>query len=215
MIDLKLSVEKEMDKTRDVIRGFPWENREAYAMWLVQTFHIVNHSTRLVALAGALADLNKNELHCRFVDHAKEERGHQLIAISDLKALGYTTESFPCLAPSASMYQVQYYWIERRGATSFFGYTLALEFLAVTFGAEIHERVLRAHGKDAAKFLKCHAEDDVDHLEKAFKQINTLSAPERVVAQENLELSTSLYRGMLKEVQECFAKASASVKKAA
>lgn len=201
MSNIKKSAQKELEVTRDIILNFPWEEKEAYAMWLAQTYYMVNHSTRLVALAGAYVSLEQNDLHARFVDHAKEERGHQLICVSDLKAIGYTLKDFPCLYPSASMYQVQYYWIQHRGASSFFGYTLALECLAAEFGPELYRRATEAHGKKAAVFLKVHAEDDVGHIEKAYQQINALPASQIEAVLENLELSAGLYRSMLREIQ--------------
>ena len=199
MIDFRAIVKTEMNKTRKVILEFPWESRQAYGMWLAQTFHMVNHSTRLVALAGALTPLDRNELHARFVDHAKEERGHQLICISDLKAIDHKLEDFPCLYPSAAMYQIQYYWIQNRGVTAFFGYTLALECLATEFGPELYRRASEAHGKNAAKFLKVHSEDDVGHVQKAFEQIDLLTDEEKQMALQNLEVSANLYRSMLIE----------------
>lgn len=201
MINLKKSAAAEMAKTRDIILGFPWHDKEAYAMWLCQTYHMVNHSTRLVALAGAYAPLDRNDLHARFVDHAKEERGHQAICISDLKAMDKKLEDYPCLYPSAAMYQVQYYWIQHRGPISFFGYTLSLECLARDYGPELYRRTSEAHGKKAAIFLKVHSEDDIEHTEKAFEQLEKLSPPETELVQENLLLSADLYRSMLTEVQ--------------
>lgn len=201
MTDLFALNKEELKKTRDLMLGFPWEDKLAYAEWLAQTYYMVNHSTRLVALAGAYAPLERNTLHARFVDHSKEERGHQLIAISDIKNLGYDVKDFPCLLPSACMYQVQYYWIQHRGPASFFGYTLALESLAFEFGPELYRRASTAHGQEAAKFLKCHSDADVEHMEKAEKEIKQLNPSELQLACDNLLLSTSLYRAMLTEIR--------------
>lgn len=201
MIDLKTINQEELEKTRDLFLGFPWEDREAYAEWLAQTYYMVNHSTRLVALAGAYAPLDRTDLHARFVDHSKEERGHQLIAISDIKNLGYSLNEFPCLYPSACMYQVQYYWIQHRGAVSFFGYTLALESLAAEYCSLIYRRVLTTHGANASRFLKCHSEEDMSHIQKAMKQLEKLDEQDRALVQENLRLSADIYRAMLIEIQ--------------
>jgi hypothetical protein len=201
MIDMRSCVREEMAQTKPIILEFPWEDPQAYALWLAQTYHMVNHSTRLVALAGALTPLDKNDLHARFVDHSKEERGHQLLCISDLKAMGRTLEEFPCLFPSAAMYQVQYYWIQLRGPISFFGYTLSLECLAENFGAELYRRVSTTHGANAAKFLKVHSEADIEHTEKAFQQIQKLSQVELELVKENLHISADLYRATLLEVR--------------
>lgn len=193
-------VTKEMQQTSKIITEFPWEDPKAYAMWLVQTFHMVNHSTRLVALAGAYTPIHQNNLHARFVDHSAEERGHEKVCISDLKALGYEVADFPQLYQSASMYQVQYFWIQHRGPTSFFGYTLALECLAEHFGPDLYRRTKEAHGEKAAKFLKLHSAEDIEHIQAAFQQIETLTPDELKLVHENLELSSGLYRSMLVDV---------------
>ena len=197
MLNLKSIVQDQTTATGKLLLTFPWENRTAYAQWLAQTYHMVNHSTRLVALAGGLTPLDRNELHARFVDHSKEERGHQLIAISDLKALGFRIEELPRLAQSAAMYQIQYYWIQHQGPVSFFGYSLALECLAAAFGPEVYRRTSTAHGAKSTVFLKVHSEDDVEHTDRAFKLLATLSETEAKLVVENLEISSELYRGML------------------
>jgi hypothetical protein len=201
MIDLIALNQIELNKTRDLFLNFPWEDRQAYAEWLAQTYYMVNHSTRLVALAGAYAPLSDNDLHARFVDHSREERGHQLIAVADIKNLGYSLEDFPCLYTSDCMYQVQYYWIQHRGAVSFFGYTLALESLAAEMGPQVYRRVLAAHGEKASVFLKVHTVDDVGHMDKAMKQLEYLNDQERALIAENLKLSTNIYRAMLVEIK--------------
>lgn len=205
MTDLKKLSKDEMKKTHDLILGFPWEDAEAYGLWLAQTYYMVNHSTRLVALAAAYSDLGRNDLHARFVDHAKEERGHQQIALNDLKGIKQSIDDLPCLYPTASIYQIQYYWIEHRGVAGLFGYILFLECLATEFGPELYRRTSGEHGAGAAKFLKVHSEDDVDHTEKAFKLMESLSAEERALVAENMAVSGDLYRCMLTEVEKMVA----------
>lgn len=199
MMNLKDLAQQEMEKTAPVILNFPWENKYAYAMWLAQTHYMVSHSTRLVAMAGAYVPVGQEQLHARFVDHSKEERGHQLVCIQDVKALGYQLSDFPQLYQSAAMYQVQYYWIQHHGPASFFGYTLALECLAEKFGPEVTRRVVSAHGDRAAKFLKLHAEADQDHTEEAYEAIAKIPESQLQPAYENLILSAEIYRAMLNE----------------
>ena len=192
--------DRELKQTGALIKAFPWRDPRAYASWLVQTHTMVNHSTRLVALAGAFAELNRNDLHARFVDHSKEERGHQLVATADLKALGFELSDFEKLPQSEAMYQIQYYWIQHRGAASFFGYTLALETIASEYGKFIYDSVNDAHGAKASKFMKLHSEDDVEHIQKAYYHINQLNETESALVAENLVLSSQLYRSMLIDV---------------
>jgi pyrroloquinoline quinone (PQQ) biosynthesis protein C len=155
-----------------------------------------------VALAGACCCLDRNDLHARFVDHSKEERGHEKVAIADIKSLGFSLEDFPKVYPSQAMFQVQYYWVQHVNPVSFFGYTYALEMLAVKFGAEVFGRVLKAHGEKSVKFLKLHSEDDVDHMATADKLISKLTPEETKFAMENMTLSSQLYRQMLIEGQK-------------
>ncbi len=199
MINLKELTEKEMNLTRDPMLNFPWHLKEAYGLWLSQTYYMVLFSTRLVALAGALCPLEKNDLHGRFIDHSREERGHEKVCISDLKEVGYKYSDFPQMQQSACMYQIQYYWIQQVSPISFFGYTLALESLAESFGAEVYKLVKSNHGANAAKFLKLHSEADIDHMESAYEQLEKLNENEKKIVYENLLLSSSLYRSMLIE----------------
>lgn len=192
-------VEQEMNVTAPIIMNYPWEDKNCYGMWLAQTYYMVAHSTRLVGLAGAYCALDQNDLHARFIDHSKEERGHEKICISDINALGKKLSDFPKLAQSQSMYQIQYYWIQHVNPVSFFGYTFSLEMLAVNFGQKVYEKVRDVHGESAAKFLKIHSADDVDHVEKAFQMINKLNPDQLRWASENLLISTQLYRQMLLE----------------
>ena len=196
---LKEIVDRELAKTKEIVTSYNWEDPVAYGLWLTQTYNMVAHSTRLVALAGACVPLGQESLHARFVDHSKEERGHQLVCVNDLKNLGYKLEDFPVLFQSKAMYQIQYYWIQHKCAASFFGYTLALECLAEKYGPEVGLRVLTAHGKKAAQFLLLHSEDDQEHTETAFQHIKKLSPSEEAAAEENLILSCDIYRAMLVE----------------
>ncbi len=192
---------QETAKTKDIILNYPWEDPKAYAMWLAQTYYMVSHSTRLVALAGAYVPVGNESLHARFVDHSKEERGHQAVCVADMKQLGYKLSDFPMTFQAQAMYQIQYYWIQFRGAASFFGYTLALECLAEEFGPQLAAKVLKAHGPKASMFLKLHSEDDQEHTQSAFKQIEKLSPEDAQAAKDNLIISSEIYRSMLIEAQ--------------
>ena len=200
-MNFKELVKEEMVKTAEVILSYPWEDPKAYAMWLTQTYHMVCYSTRLVALAGAWCPIDKASLHARFVDHSAEERGHDRVCLTDMKALGYTINDFPELYQSAAMYQIQYYWIQLRGPTSFFGYTLALECLAEAFGPQCYKAVVEAHGPQAGKFWKLHSEADLEHTEVAFGHVEKLTPEEQQLVKENLQLSSEIYRAMLREAQ--------------
>lgn len=199
---IKKAVEEEMAKTGPLFLGLDWEDKMAYGLWLKQTYNMVNYSTRLVALAGAWADLDVEFLHNRYVDHSREERGHPILCVRDLECLGYNLDTFPTLYESEAMYQCQYFWILHREPASFFGYTLSLETLAIKFCDEVYARLCKAHGKNAATFLKLHSGADIDHLQSAYKAISQLNDTQIEMALENLKLSCEIYRGMLRKIKD-------------
>ena len=204
MHDFRQRADEELEKTRPIIEAFPWGERQYYAMWLVQTYHIVSHSTRLVALASGYMPIGRDALHDRFADHTREERGHPEWCLDDLASLKHRLSDYPCLYQAAALGQIQYYWIQHRGATSLLGYILSLECLAEKFGPPLAARVAQAHTSQAAKFLQGHAEADVEHVAKALDQVQALSSDERAAAWENFQLSASLYRGMLEDIMKHF-----------
>lgn len=199
---IKEAVEFEMEKTGPHFLGLNWEDKKTYGLWLKQTYNMVNYSTRLVALAGAWADLDSEFLHARYVDHSREERGHPILCVRDCEQLGYKLDDFPTLYESEAMYQCQYFWILNREPASFFGYTLALETLAIKFCDEVYDRVSKAHGAKAGTFLKLHSGADVEHLDSAYKTISKLKPAQIEAALANLKLSCDIYRGMLSKINE-------------
>src|SRR4051794_14890478 len=63
-----------------------------YARYLVEVYHYVKHSTRLLAAAAARLGPERQPLFARFIEHAQEEAGHEEWALSDLSALGIERE---------------------------------------------------------------------------------------------------------------------------
>src|ERR1700733_16022871 len=104
----------EMKSLKSCAETFPWEDPRAYAFWLGQTYYFARITTRLLIMAGAHFDYSLQQLHLRFIDHAKEERGHEKILIQDLKALDSNIERIPELTSTAGLYQSQFYWIQHQ-----------------------------------------------------------------------------------------------------
>lgn len=198
--DLDLVLEK-MGKAFDKI---PFENPSVYAGWLAQTYYFVCHSTRLLSLAASRFDVTQDELHYRFIDHCKEEKAHEKIAIKDIEGVGFKFEDFYELPQTQGFYQSQYYWIERVNPASFFGYILALEGGAILFGKKLAERVAKVHGKKPTQFLAVHANEDIGHLKKAFEQTKKFDEKTQAVIWKNLETSVGLYISMLEGVTKTF-----------
>jgi hypothetical protein len=119
------------------LKALEWSDREFYANYLAQTYYFVSHSTRLLALAAARFSTKQNDLHLRFLEHAKEEKNHDLAVLSDLKHLGFSISQIPESPYTRSLYATQYYSIEHLRPELFFAYILVLEGVAVEVYPEI------------------------------------------------------------------------------
>lgn len=183
---------------------YPWGQREAYADWLAQTYYYVSHSTRLLATAASRfpLDARGSALHQRFAKHIAEEDRHELLAEHDIEALGLTLARFPERDSTRMFYESQYYKVEHQDPIALFGYILPLEAVAATRGRWVLERIDRYFGRAAGTFLRVHAEDDVDHVEKAFAALEGISHAQAALVECNLRQSTTAYLGMLRELRE-------------
>lgn len=185
------------------IDRFPWSDRRAYADWLSQTFHYVRHSTRLLAAAAARfpCDERGNAMHHRFVTHMAEEKKHELLCVHDLRVLGTSVASLPEHHSTRMFYEPQYTKIEHGSPVALFGYILPLEAIGPARGAHIADVVIKAHGDKCASFVRLHAEEDVEHLDKALQMLQDLPTGEAALVKENLRQTTYAYVTMLHDIR--------------
>lgn len=187
------------------LEHFPFEVKRAYADWLAQTFYYVRHSTRLLAAAAARfpQDALGDALHLRFAKHMAEEKKHELLCVHDVKALGLSIAELPEHASTRMFYETQYFKVEHKHPTALLGYILPLEAIAVTGGPAHLARVKAAYPTTKCwSFVHVHAEEDPDHLEKAFQAIESLPPELHPAILENLLQSTDAYINMLAEIRQ-------------
>ena len=179
-------------------KEFPWDKKDYYAMWLRQTYAFVCHSTRLLTLSSALS--KDDNFHCRFLDHAEEEKRHEKLIEADFKNLNLKISDFPELLPTAGIYQIQYYWTQHVNPICLFGYVLLLEGLAVKVGGPVYEKTKEYYGDKACNFIRIHVEADQDHLPKAFKTIEKLDTETLGLISQALKLTSGFYHESLKDI---------------
>lgn len=193
---------------------YPWHDKMAYAEYLAQTYYYVCHSTRLLAASASRFSQEDQNLHKRFINHISEENSHELLALRDLQKLGYNINDFSELPQTKTLYEIQYYKIEHCDPAALMGYIVALEALAA--GSEIKrikEKVTALYGKDCAKFIQVHADNDPDHIEKAMKVVEDLKTNRLPEINSNIEQTVICFIDML---NACKAKAiGRNIKKAA
>lgn len=199
-------MEAPMKAMKEVMLNSPWHDEEFYKAWIAQTYYYARHTTRLLALGGASFSFDQPAFHKRFLEHADEEKGHEKLLINDMKAFGKKIEEYPEGHAAAGLYQTQYYYIEHVSAASFFGYVLALEYLAATYIPTINTKVEELHGRKAASFLRVHGEEDEGHVEKAVENISNLDPKDLESIFFNFHQTLNGYKNMMLECQEAAAR---------
>ena len=205
---------REVEALNAVTRKFPVHEKAVYGDWLAQTYYFVSHSTRLLTSAATRLALSQNELHWRFLEHTREERGHDQLALKDLRNLGFEISEFPELPATQAFYQTQYYWIEHLNPLSLYGYILILEEFAVGGGVSLCDRAIQHHGEKATQFLKLHVREDIEHVKKAYGQLAKLTLEGQDLIMKNAKLSAhlylSIYKGILRQHQKDVASKTAA-----
>lgn len=181
--------EKRMEDLSAAADRYPWENRDAYAWYLAQTYYYLIHSTRLLGLGAARFAVQEEGLHMRYLEHAREEKGHHLLALKDLENLGYDIKDFPEMPATRLVYEPQYYKIEFLDPCALFGYIFALEGISARRAEDLCKLVETYYGRTPANFLRVHGKADPDHLEKAFHFYDSLDDRRKKIIRDNFEQS--------------------------
>ena len=181
---------------------FPWENKEAYAQWLAQTYYFVRHTTTFLALVAAHygPDHRANQYHT--LKHLREEMNHDLLALEDLKALGYSIDQFPELPQTAAFYQTQYYFIEYHGPSTLLGYQMCLEGIAANEAGQIAQTLNKTYGPKPTRFMKSHSAADQEHIVEGFEGLSKVSPSEAELIAKNTKQSEYLYKALLNGILE-------------
>ncbi len=188
--------ERAINEALKDLSQFPWEDKAAYATWLAQTWYFVKQSTRLLALAAAQCELSEVDLHRRFLSHLKEETGHEILAEQDLKFLGYHPSELVEFNVTKAFYQTQYYYLHQFGSYHLMGWICFLEGIASRFGGVATQRA-SVHGAQAVRFLKLHGEEDVEHINSAFKVIKLFNQQQSTYVLNSFLESAERYQAML------------------
>ncbi len=150
-------------------------NLQVYGNFLAQTYYYVSHSTRMLAFGAGLMKRSEENHFRRFIKHISEESSHEILAERDLQDLGMKPTDFYHLPETHALWEPQYYKMLHEGPLSLMGYIIALEYFSCTHLPAVYKRIQEAHGTKAGRFIKLHAEEDPDHIQKAIELTSTLS----------------------------------------
>jgi hypothetical protein len=190
-----------IDDIAESANKFNWESEAHYANWLAQSFFYVQWTTRQLALASALTrPMKEDTLHWRFIEEAKEEKKHELLALADLKNLGYSPHQFRELPHTSFFYQTLSYLIQHEHPVAILGYSLTLEGFAARRFSEVYPRVLSKYGEKCTTFLKLHCEVDKDHFNNALPHLKACPTELLPLIQKGVTQCTAIYKGILSDI---------------
>lgn len=138
-----------------------------YQGFLLETYHNTGYNPQLQAYASMYIPNNPRPIVKRFYQHAISEIGHDMLAMSDLAALGVPNEfvlnSKPL--PMTTAFFANAVWgIQRKGPAYYLGYLFHLEFSPTDSGHK-HIEMLKQKGipEQAMSFLQEHSVVDIGH----------------------------------------------------
>jgi hypothetical protein len=176
----------------------------AYIVALVGAYHTsVDTPRNLRRAAGRFAELGRPEVAAYLEDRAREETGHDRLALKDLRALGVPAERLVAnfipegIKPLCQRFDdlcVQDYPIGS------IGYSYCLERIAALKEKSDIEKVkaLCPDGADATRFLRSHSclGSEVTHVEETIAFVASLPANDRIkVVRETYESAVIMAEG--------------------
>lgn len=186
----------------DMMESLDWESKDFYTEWLAQTYFYVSQTTPLVALACANTPTTRTKLHYRFIEELNEERGHEKLLERDLRHFGLEVSNFKEMPQTSLFYQSLHFQISQISPVTIVGFSLTLEGLAAKKLHNICARVEKAHGKEAASFLKLHCEVDAHHFEAAMPVLEMCENNELDRINDSIELCRHIYSSLLRGITE-------------
>jgi 3-oxoacyl-[acyl-carrier-protein] synthase III len=181
--------------------------RDHYARFLVEVFHYAKHTPRLLAAAASRLGSECRELAARFLENAREEAGHDLWALADLRAMGHPTDRLADSVPLPSteaLVAYSYYLVNYVDPRGLLGPNYALETLGSGVATDTALRVKEVLGVDdrAVRFLAGHGAADQHHV-LALRRVTAsfaTSADVQALVVRGAQAVYTLYAGMLAEV---------------
>lgn len=190
-----------VEKVLQRVLSLDWQDPNVYASFLAQTHYHICHSTRLLAAAGARFTVEHDAFHLQCMKHAAEERSHEKLSTSDLKAIGKSLADYPELPATKALYRSIYCMIDRESPFALFGYAYFLECIGVA-GRRLENIVKPIYGAKAVKHLSLHANEDVEHLEVYETALEKFKGADRQHLIESILTTAANYERIYQEIEE-------------
>ncbi len=178
--------------------------KKQYADFLVRLYPVVsNFCPLMAAAAGRCADRFPG-LRSFLYEHLNEERGHEAMVISDLRALGSDTLDLPSRRPVPSvqaMLSFNYHAIADEHPACVLGLVYVLEIMSSLYGGKVAQALSQSLDLPlpiAFSFLDSHASLDEDHmaeLRKLLQHADCTAAAASIL--NSVDVNFHLFAGFL------------------
>ena len=157
-------------------------DKRLYAIYLTETYHYTRHNSRNQALVATRPD----DMDVRYIKfclrHAEEEAGHEMMALHDLKNLGYAIDEQNLPKPLAStqtLVAYLYYIAEKANPLARLGYSYWAE-QSYHFIQPILDMISKGLGvpDKAMTFFREHSSIDEEHAKQVMETISRFAKTE-------------------------------------
>lgn len=187
-----------IDEMKKAAAELPWEDRHFYAVFLAQTYYYVRNATRVLAKAAYRCNHDEEGLHKKLIQGINEEKNHEIMALNDMKEIGYDISQFPENPPTTAYYQTLLAAIDYDGPYALLGYFVSLEGLGAIGADQAFDILFEKYGKKATQFLRVHTRVDKHHFDDGLEFIESLPPTKQTLIEHYVAVSSQLYIGMLK-----------------
>lgn len=189
---------------QDTLGAMPWQSPEFYAQFLAQTYFYVRNATRVLAKAAYRCTHEEEGLHKKLLQGIIEEKNHEIMAINDLKEVGYDMASMKELPSTTCYYQTLLAAIDYDGPYALLGYFVALEGLGAIGADYVFDSTFAKWGKKGTQFLRVHTRVDQHHFTDGLEFIESLPIDKQIMIEKYVESSTKIYIGLLEGVKATY-----------
>lgn len=176
-----------------------------YAAYLRETYHLVRHTSRMLALGGARLTDDRRDLRNWFFEQVLEENGHDLFCVKDLKNIGLDPKEILNSQPSPGAWGLitQNYFMATYGnPVGILGVATATEGLGADFGTMFADVMVEKYGmpSNAVTFLRSHGGFDVKHLQEAVEAIELIRDEEIEIVAHARRMTFRFYGQLFNDV---------------
>lgn len=151
--------------------------QDHYVAYLIETFHLVRHTSRCLALAAARLGDERRGLRAWLLEQAGDEHGHELFCLNDLRQLGVNSERALRVLPGPGAWGLvaqNYYMATYGNPVGLLGVATATEGMGASLAGRMAQVLEQHYGipHAALTFLRSHAGFDQRHLKEAQRAVN-------------------------------------------